>query len=140
MILFEYSDDYARKFGDIAEIKFSKRFFPDQCIGGWEGLVEQIEKGYNWEPEELDFDLDGIRGVAEYFLDHELLVNFSEHQKFGEIILKLDKKFLSLTLLNPRLESFDDFPWWQKRLLKNGGERYTEFLLEKEIAAINFKK
>ncbi len=139
MVTFEYSDDYARKFGDVAEIKFSKRFFPDQCIRGWEYLIEEIEKGYNWESYELDYDV-GHRETADFFLNENSLNNFPEHQEFKKLISELDTKFLNLTQVNPRLESFDELYWWEKRLLKYGGEKYREYLDEQELSMVKLKE
>ncbi|HEY8690708.1 MAG TPA: hypothetical protein VIM07_15840 [Chitinophagaceae bacterium] len=132
MILFEYSDDYARKFGDIAEIKLSDRLFPDQMIRGWEWVIEQIEKGYDENIYELDYDLSCYREPIEEMISDDELDTFSEHQEFKKFISELDHKFLELTQVNPRVESLDDLKWWEKRLLKYGKEIYREHLEEEQ--------
>lgn len=123
---FEYSDDYARAFGDLAEGQFRNRFFPKEAAEGWESLIQAIRKGYDDVPPEYDHDVQTARDPLGSFLVDDTLNKFPEHQVFKQIIDELDKQFIALTQVRPESEH-NSREWWNNRVPKHAGRAYTDF-------------
>lgn len=122
----EYSDEYGRKFGDLAERQLSKRVFPNDFIEEWSGLIETVEGGYCYSHIDLDYDLESIREPIDTFLVDDVLNTYPEHETFINIIQQLDQQYLALTQELPQWKSKGK--WWESRILKSACKEYADFL------------
>ena len=115
---FEYSDDYATKFGDFTEINFEERTFANDLIESWQSLVESLTKPYNDVLEEFSFDVSSLRESIDLCINEKSLADFDDHKIFEEKIILLDKVFINLTQEHPDWQNFINFNWWEKRVPK----------------------
>ncbi|MEO5673100.1 MAG: hypothetical protein ABIQ74_00500 [Chitinophagales bacterium] len=132
---FEYSNEYARAFGDLAERLFRVRFFPKEAVEGWRWLVNEVKNGYDDVPPEYDNDLDTTRDPLDTFLVDDTLNNFPDHETFKQFIQQLDREFKELTQVHPKWEQ-DRRKWWNNRVPKYAGREYVEFFHSDELKKI----
>jgi hypothetical protein len=111
---FEYSDEYALKFGDFVESKIGKRLFANDLLKFWDDTVQQLESG--WEDYYIEFDNDiFLRSIIETCIRSSELNALSEHKQFVTFISQLDSGFISGTQEHFWSISLE---WWNKRLPK----------------------
>lgn len=133
---FDYSDDYAIKFGDYTESVFEERVFANDLINSWQQLIQMTESGYSFCLEEFIFDVTEIRGGIEQCIIEKSLLDFQDHKIFIENIQKLDLDFISVTQKHPSWINFTEFSWWEKRVPK----KVTKDFFETEIEEESLKK
>ncbi len=112
---------------------------PVDAIDRWACLIDEIEKGYNWEPTEFDNHLDLARAEVEKLLEHPMLEAFPEHSVFQNTVGELDEYFKTLTFEHEP-ENRHDVKWYSKRILKKAGPEYYSFFdenLRKSIQLLN---
>ncbi len=123
---YEYSDDYCRRFADVAESNFLVRMYPNDTIDGWHRLVESLNEGYDDVPPEFDSDIY-IREWIEIFIIEKSLIPFPEHIHFQECIKQIDFKFLEVTQVHPQ-HNTKKSKLWEFRLPLIATKTYIEFL------------
>ena len=112
---------------------------PIDTIDRWAGLIEEIEKGYNWEPLEFDSHLNIARMEVDNLLQHPQLETFKEHAIFQNTVNQLDECCKTLTFEHEQ-EGRQEVKWYNKRILKKAGPEYYSFFdenLRKSIQLLN---
>lgn len=115
---FEYSDDYAIKFGNFTEIHFQQKEFANDLIQSWQSLVESLDEPYDDILDEFLFDISSLRGTIELCISEKSLDAFNDHQIFKQQIATLDNTFVVFTQEHPEWKHLTNFKWWEKRIPK----------------------
>lgn len=120
---FEFSDDYCRKFADLAELHFKIRLFPEERVEFSGRFVRFIRDGFDDIREDYDNYLSGARGYIDLLIDSEELKKFAKHLIFVNSVNRVDCEFIELTQeWNPHYAA----KWWEKRIPKFAKKDYVE--------------
>ncbi len=96
---------------------------PFRLLDIWEGVVCDMETGYNFNIYEYDNDVS-VRGAIQSILDHDVLKQYPEYKEFERQAATIDERFRNL--LSEQYTRNDRSVWWEAGILRNAGEEYAK--------------
>jgi hypothetical protein len=118
-----YGNEFVLHFKKVLETKGQEPFSPFQLLSWWAGFVIGCEEGYQWTIYEY-YDEIGVREKIEIVLNDPQLQPHSEMAEFRKPVYAIDERFKHLAL--PGVETEYQRNWWERIILKRGGQEYAD--------------
>lgn len=96
---------------------------PFDLLDIWEGVVSDMETGYNFNIYEYDNDVS-VRGAIELILETEGLKKYPEYEEFRQRAASIDERFKNL--FSDEFSRNDRLVWWESGILTNAGSEYSK--------------
>lgn len=109
---------------DLLEAKGQNKIrSPFDLLDIWDGVVSDMETGYNFNIYEYDNDVS-VRRTIQLILESNILRKYPEYEGFKEKVASIDERFRRI--LSDTYIRSERSLWWEAGILRNAGEEYVK--------------